>query len=137
MLLVVDTNILVNAIKSPGIKNTDGSIIPSKSQRLFIDILDGKHKLCVSSDIMAEYEDVLNRPQLNLSPVLVAKFLSIIRLKALWIEPLPTNAEEVEMGDEDDRVFFDVARCLNVKLVTRNLSHYPVHELRTSIDELY
>ncbi len=93
MLLVVDTNILVNAIKSPGIKNTDGSIIPSKSQRLFIDILDGKHKLCVSSDIMAEYED--------------------------------------------DRVFFDVARCLNVKLVTRNLSHYPVHELRTSIDELY
>lgn len=41
------------------------------------------------------------------------------------------------MGDEDDRVFFDVARCLNVKLVTRNLSHYPVHELRTSIDELY
>ena len=58
-------------------------------------------------------------------------------MEALWIEPLPTNAEEVEMGEEDDRVFFDVARCLNVKLVTRNLSHYPVHELRTSIDELY
>jgi|GEM_PF-4198154 len=28
-------------------------------------------------------------------------------------------------------------KCMNAKLVTGNLKHYPVHELRTSLDELY
>ena len=41
------------------------------------------------------------------------------------------------MKDEDDRKFFDVARCLNVKLVTRNEKDYPVYELITDIEELY
>ena len=41
------------------------------------------------------------------------------------------------MKDEDDRAFFDVAKCLKIRLITDNLKHYPVHELRTRIDELY
>ena len=41
------------------------------------------------------------------------------------------------MVDEDDRIFFDVARCLNVRLVTRNYRDYPIDELITLIDELY
>lgn len=41
------------------------------------------------------------------------------------------------MKDEDDRVFFDVAKCLNIKLITRNYKHFPVDELVALIDELY
>jgi len=51
--------------------------------------------------------------------ILVEKFLSVIKATSVWIEPLPTNPDMVAMKDEDDRVFFDVAKCLNVKLITR------------------
>lgn len=129
MLLVVDTNIIVNAIKT----NNENS----KSRMLMRDIMTGKHTMCVSQAIMDEYDDVLHRPRLNLNQMLVDKFLAVIRLISFWIEPLPTTQHEVEMYDEDDRIFFDVARCLNVKLVTRNYKDYPVHELITLIDEMY
>ena len=129
MLLVVDTNIIVNAIKS-GNKE-------SKSRQLVRDIMIGKHTMCVSTAIMAEYADVLHRPQLQLNTILVDRFLSVITLNSFWNEPQPTNPEQIEMRDEDDRVFFDVAKCLNVPLVTRNYRDYPVHELITLIDELY
>lgn len=49
----------------------------------------------------------------------------------------PMTEEEVEMRDEDDRIFFDVAKCANARLVTRNYKDYPVHELVTLIDEIY
>ncbi|MBR4513785.1 MAG: PIN domain-containing protein [Lachnospiraceae bacterium] len=137
MLLVIDTNIIVNAIKSPVEPDEEGNRGYSKSQQLIHDVLSGKHTMVVSTPIIAEYEDVLHRPYLKLNPILVEKFLAIIKVKAIWIEPLPTTQHEVEMSDEDDRIFFDVAKCLKIKLVTRNLKHYPVHELRTSIDELY
>ncbi|MCR5509465.1 MAG: hypothetical protein K6F54_00705 [Lachnospiraceae bacterium] len=86
---------------------------------------------------MDEYEDVLHRPELGLNPVLVDRFLAVIRIQGFQIDPLPTSQTLVEMNDEDDRAFFDVAKCLNVKLVTRNYKDYPVHELITLIDELY
>lgn len=129
MLLVVDTNVLVSALvtKSKG----------SKSYLLVKDLLEGKHKMCISTDIMGEYEDVLNRPQLSIDSRKVAWFLSWIRLNSIWIEPRPSESPHVEMRDEDDRVFFDVAKCLNVRLVTHNYKDYPVHELITLIDELY
>lgn len=41
------------------------------------------------------------------------------------------------MKDEDDRIFFDVAKCVGAKLITRNYTDYPVHELITLIDEMY
>ena len=129
MLLVIDTNIIVNAIKS-GDKQ-------SKSYQLMRDVMIGKHTMCISLAIMDEYEDVLHRPQLKLNRKLVDMFLAVIRLQSVWIEPLPTVPEKIEMRDEDDSIFFDVAKCLNIKLVTRNFKDYPVHELITSIDELY
>lgn len=129
MLLVVDTNIIVNAIKS-GDDN-------SKAVRLMRDVMLGNHTMCVSSAIISEYEDVLHRPHLKLNYILVEKFLSVIKATSVWIEPLPTNPDMVAMKDEDDRVFFDVAKCLNVKLITRNYKDYPVHELVTLIDDLY
>lgn len=137
MLIVIDTNIIVNAIKGSNALDENGDLIMTKSRRLITDVLNGKHTLFVSSAIMKEYEDVLSRPHLKLNSVLVEKFLAVIKVKAIWIEPLPTTQSEVEMNDEDDRIFFDLAKCVKAKLVTRNLKHFPVHDLRTSIDELY
>lgn len=58
MLLVIDTNILVNALLS----NDD----QSKSIRLLNDVFQGVHRMCVSSEIMNEYRDVLSRPQFHI-----------------------------------------------------------------------
>ena len=130
MLLVVDTNIIVSGLMS---KN-EGSM----SVRLMREIMNGTHKMCVSSAILEEYEDVLHRDYLGLPTIKVDRFLSWIRLNSYIIEPLPTSQYEVQMrGDDTDRIFFDLARCLNVRLVTKNYRHYPVHELVTLIDELY
>ena len=87
MLLVIDTNILVNALKS----HDDHA----KSVQLMRDVFAGRHVVCVSSEIMKE------------------------------------------QMDEEDRIFFDTAKYLNARLVTRNYKHYPVHELVMLLDELY
>ncbi len=137
MLIVIDTNIIVSAIKSGIKRDPDGNLIYTKAYRLMADVFNGKHRMVVSKEIFAEYEDVLHRPRLHLDELKVEKFLAFIKLSAVWIEPLPTTQAQIAMTDEDDRVFFDVAKCLNVRLVTDNLKHYPVHELRTKLDELY
>ena len=129
MLVVVDTNIIVNALKS--------SDIHSKSMQLMNDLYNARHTMCVSSAIMEEYRDVLSRPQLGIDASVMRELISWIDENAYHIEPLPTSDARVEMKDEDDRIFFDVAKCLNARLVTRNYKDYPVHELITLIDELY
>ncbi len=130
MLLVVDTNIIVSAIKT---KDEN-----SMSLRLMQEIMTGKHTMCVSDEILDEYEDVLHRSSLQLSAHKVDRFLAWIRLNSCVINPRPTTQKEVEMrGDETDRKFFDVAKCLNAKLVTKNYRHYPVHELITIVDEFF
>ena len=94
--------------------------------------------MCVSASILEEYEDVLHRDYLGLPDEKVDWFLSWIRLNSYIIEPLPTNQHEVQMrGDETDRKFFDLARCLNARLVTKNYRHYPIHELVTIVDDFY
>lgn len=126
MLIVLDTNIIVSALKTP-----DG-----KAYMLLEQVLKEKYKVCISSDIMAEYKDVLNRDKLALDKYLVDYLLSWLVINGLWIEPLPSNNDTIPMKDESDRKFFDLAKCLQAKLVTGNFKHYPVHELVTSLDEL-
>ena len=128
-LIVLDTNILVNALKS----REDGA----KSRQLLRDVIAGRYVLCVSSYILSEYDDVLHRKKLNISKRSADWLLGWIRTHAFFIEPLASTSEEVEMKDEKDRPFFDVAKCLDARLVTRNYKDFPVHELVTLIDELY
>ena len=129
MRIVIDTNILVNALKS----NDDAA----KSVRLIEDVAMGVHEVCLSPDIIHEYADVLHRPALGIDPVNAEMIIGILIRHSRIIEPKPSTPDRFEMKDEDDRIFFDVARCENAKLITRNYKDYPVHELITPIDELY
>ena len=126
MLIVLDTNILVSALLTPN----------GKAYKLLTQVLQGKYKVCLSSGIMDEYRDVLHRDRLGLNKYQVNYLLSWLSLNSFWIEPKATDASRFVMKDETDRKFFDVAKCLNAKLVTGNIKHYPVHELVTSLDEL-
>lgn len=129
MLVVIDTNILVSALKS----NNEYS----KSVMLLEDVFAGKHTICYSDAILSEYRDVLNRPHLKIGKEYAEETIDLIIEYGKHIEPKPTTPDEVSLRDEDDRIFFDVAKCLNARLITRNYRDYPVHELITLIDELY
>ena len=126
MLIVLDTNIIVSALKTPN----------GKAYMLLEQVLMERYKVCISSDVMAEYKDVLNRDKLALDKYLVDYLLSWFVINGLLIEPLPSSNDMVPMKDDPDRKFFDLAKCLHAKLVTGNFKHYPVHELVTSLDEL-
>ena len=126
MLIVLDTNIIVSALLTPN----------GKAYRLLAAVMNGKYKLCVSSEIMREYRDVLYRDRLSLNKNQVDYLLGWMSTESFWIEPKTTDRSLYVMNDESDRKFFDVAKCLNAKLVTGNFKHYPVHELVTSLDEL-
>ena len=128
-LLVIDTNIIVNALKSRDPQ--------AKSRRLIRDVIAGKYTVCVSSYIVDEYDEVLHRPELDIRRDNADWIVAWIRMNAFFIEPLASTRDTVVMKDEKDRPFFDVAKCLNARLVTRNHKDYPVHELVTLIDELY
>ena len=128
-LIVIDTNIIVNALKS----RKEGT----KSRQLIRDTMMGSYTMCVSSAILSEYDDVLHRSELSIKKENADWSLSWIRLNAFRIEPKETTEDEVEMRDEKDRPFFDVAKCLNAKLITRNYKDFPVHELVTLIDDIY
>ena len=128
--IVIDTNILVNAFR----KDSDAH---AKAYRLIADVYRGKYLVYVSDEIVDEYIEVLHRKRLRISPFRRFMWLLWIKRNGMFIEPKPTTQDEVEMRDEDDRIFFDVAKCVGAKLVTRNYKHFPVHELVTLIDELY
>ncbi len=88
MLLVVDTNIIVSAIKSPSKYDDNGNRILTKPQMLIRDILEGKHTIVVSKAIMKEYEDVLHRPLLALKAEPTPRFLHCVTIRK---ESMNTN----------------------------------------------
>lgn len=129
--IVVDTNIIVSAIRN-------GVDKKSKSYRLLQDIYRGKYEVYLSTPIYIEYERVLYYyEQVDANKFARWGWFLWIRRHGIFIEPKPTDQEHVAMNDEDDRAFFDVAKCADAKLITRNVKDYPVHELITMIDELY
>ena len=58
-------------------------------------------QLCVSANVYAEYEEVVQRPRLRLDKELIVRILSVIRETALWVVP----KEIVRRADSEDDIF--------------------------------
>ena len=123
MRLVIDTNIIVSALLSP-----EGTAF-----QILSDVLDGKYEVIISTEIYEEYDEVLRRPKFNFDKDIVDYLLSWFRRNAIWIE---VTKSDIEMPDEKDRIFFDVAKCCKARLLTGNNKHYPVDELVTALWEI-
>lgn len=123
MRMVIDTNIIVSALLSP-----DGAAC-----QVLSDALDGKHEVFVSVEIFQEYADVLHREKFGFDEDIIVYLLDWFRDNAIWVE---VTKSDIQMPDEKDRVFFDVARCCRARLLTGNIKHYPVDELVTSLEEI-
>lgn len=123
MRLVIDTNIIVSALLSP-----DGAAF-----KVISDVLDGKYTVFMTRAIYKEYDDVLHRSKFGFNEDIIAYILGWFRANAVWIEPQESSEY---MPDDNDRIFYNTAKCCKAKLLTGNVRHYPVDELVTQLWEL-
>jgi putative PIN family toxin of toxin-antitoxin system len=104
--VVLDTNVVVSALLQP----------QSAPSRAFLMTIAGTMvQLCVSGDVYAEYEEVIQRPKFNRSEAVIEQTLRTIRQNGLWVKP----SESVRVcSDPDDDIFLECAQAAR--------AHYPV-----------
>ena len=115
MRIVLDTNVIVSGLLSD-----------TSPPALVVDLcLSGDLTLAVDARILAEYADVLRRPELHLDPDDVDEFLAMTRYaEHIVASPLP-----LFIPDPNDLPFLEVAVAAAVDaIVTGNTKHFRVRE---------
>ena len=108
---VLDTNVLVSGLLTVG-GNPARVIAAVKAQHI---------NLFYDAEIITEYRDVLTRPRLGLNYADVTELLDVISVIGY---PVIAEKSDIDMPDEDDRVFYDAARAASAYLVTGNKKHF-------------
>ena len=110
--IVVDTNVLISSVLS-----SEGK--PSKIMSL---VSTKKVQFFYSPEILDEYKRVLAYEKLSILPHLQTETI----LKIITTGTLVTSTiSKIKLLDEDDRVFYDVAKGNDAILITGNIKHYP------------
>lgn len=114
---VIDTNVLVSAMLKTG--SVPGQVA---AEALYGDIIP-----VLNDEILAEYEDVLNRPKFRFDKKAVRVLLDEIKKRAVYAD---YGMIEDELPDPKDVVFYAVLmekrKEEEAYLVTGNLKHFPV-----------
>lgn len=119
--LVVDTNIVVSAaVKPAGLQRTVLLLAITKPASLH-----------VSTDILAEYRDVLSRPELQIRKGLRRQLLDLIAKRSCSVAP----ARQIDVAsDPGDNRFLECADAARADyLVTGNTRHFPRFWKKTKI----
>ena len=111
--VVIDTNIVVSALMSP--RGNPAKILDM--------VADQKLRICYSPEILAEYTEVLARAHFNFSEDSRHGFIEGLKLLGLLCKPAESD---IQLLDEDDRCFYDIAKSCDAILITGNTKHYPV-----------
>lgn len=114
MRTVLDTNIMVSAILTPG----------GPAHQVIHLVFRGDLQLCIDRRIVSEYQEVLTRGKFSFSSRLVKEFLESLLAEAQEVlcEPLPGR-----LPDESDRAFIETAVAGRAGvLVTGNLKHFRI-----------
>lgn len=114
---IIDTNVLVSAMLKMG-------SVPGK---VLEEALSGDIIPVLNDEILAEYEDVLNRPKFRFEKRAVRVFLEELRKRAVYAE---AGLIEEVIPDPKDIVFYAVLmekrKDEEAYLVTGNLKHFPM-----------
>jgi putative PIN family toxin of toxin-antitoxin system len=111
--IVLDTNVLVAGLLSPF--GSPGQIVRMVSS--------GDLMLCLDVRALAEYNEVLRRPEFGLDEADVAAFLDYVAHRAHVVAALPLGAR---LPDPDDEPFLEIASACEAEyLVTGNRAHFP------------
>jgi len=114
-LAVFDTNVLVSGFISAS--GPPGRIVEWLRTTVIHAGMDDR--------ILAEYDEVLYRPELALPPREVDIVLKAIVGHACWARTRPEHAVCGDLPDPDDGPFVECAAALTCELVTGNTRHYP------------
>lgn len=114
MNIVLDTNILVSALWSPGRQASD----------ILYAIFSGQFTVCYDHRIMAEYETVLHYPKFPFTVSEIHDLLEPICKNGISVVPTPVTDISFDR-DETDRKFYEVAKFCHAILISGNLKHYP------------
>ncbi len=110
--IVLDTNCLL-------------AVLPSISpyHQVWTDLLEGNICLCVSNEILEEYEEVLTQKiNVEISKAVIKLILSLPNLKRVR----PTYFLHLIEVDPDDNKFVDCAFCGEAELIVTNDTHFNV-----------
>ena len=110
--VVIDTNVLVSGLIS-SYGNPAIIVNALKANRI---------KVFYNAEILAEYEDVLNRECFGFNKYDINELLDVVIEIGI---PVLVNKSIVPFKDEDDRVFYDVAVAGNSYLITGNTDDFP------------
>lgn len=119
--LVIDTNILVSAaLKPDGLQRTVLVLAITKPARLY-----------VTNAILAEYREVLARPEFKIRGGLRQQLLQLVRNRAHLVKP----ARAIQVAnDPDDDKFLECADAARADyLITGNQRHFPTYWKRTKV----
>ena len=110
--LVLDTNSLVQCISKR-----------SQYHDLWLSFLDGRNELCVTTEILDEYAEILERVA---SPKFSELALDVITNNPYTVFVQPFYHFRVIVADSDDDKFVDCAVASNAKFIVTEDSHYDV-----------
>ena len=110
--LVVDTNALVQAIASR-----------NPYHDLWISLLDGRNQLCISNEILEEYEEIL---ELRISSKFAKKIIEKILYNENTLRVTPYYHFNLIASDPDDNKFVDCAVCAEAKFIVTEDHHFQI-----------
>lgn len=110
--LVVDTNCLIQIISKR-----------SRYHDLWLSFIDGRNKLCVSTEILNEYEEILS---CKASPLFASLALKVITNNPNTIFVTTYFNFELIKSDPDDNKFVDCAISANAKFIVTEDNHYNI-----------
>lgn len=125
MNVVLDTNVLVSAMLSPG----------RKAYSILQAVVFGDYQMVFDSRIMDEYENVLRYEKFKFDENDIEAILSLIKEYGIHIVARPSRS--ISFNDESDRKFFEVAKVSGAVLVTGNLKHFPSDPEIISVSDFY
>jgi putative PIN family toxin of toxin-antitoxin system len=108
--IVLDTNCLLQILGAR-----------SRYHFLFSDFLAGKYVLCISTEILFEYEEILRQ---KASPAAADLFLKVIARSRNVVRKEPYFRLDIIKQDEDDNKFVDCAFVCQADYIVTDDGHF-------------
>ena len=111
--IVLDTNVLVSSLLTNG------------PPAAIVDLVaEGKLIPFYNDLIITEYWSVLHRQKFSFHPMQVSRLIEDIIRAGIVVEQ--SISSTIDMPDENDRKFYDVAKTSGALLITGNVKHFPL-----------
>lgn len=107
--------------------------IPRKSpyHQILLDFLAGKYLLCVSNEVVLEYEEILTR---KVGSLVANNIINAILASSNTIFINPQKRYQWIKSDPDDNKFVDCAISANAKYIVSQDHHYDVIRFNPEFD---